>query len=218
MKVRIFSLAIIVLANLSCFASDDRFEKITTIRISSKFTDSLGVKKSEETQYDNSFGRGSIFDYVDTSDWQVHIAEKMRTFYNSITEIGVNQNPILVCFGIENVCSFLQHIFFSGNVESVTEKVFLNTEDLKRQFGDLRTGQNPLFSKEQSQALIHQSASLQKSRTLVRRAFIDKEEPTDYARKRTLEYLVKTAFPSIFWEEDQGDFFCVPCASGPQKL
>ena len=191
---------------------DPRIKSIRTIKILPNKDDTLTVgsetfvfNENEDSQYTNAFGRNNIFKLIATNQWQRSAAIIAMSFEDAIEKIGIGQNYIFVSLSIgvnAEVHKNIPHLFFSGNAEKVYDQVFINTSDILRRFSPQDEKQNV------------SSANMNSS--VIRNTFLQPNDvPSDYAKERTLEFMVEKCFPDMFYGFDQMGFFVFPIHQVP---
>lgn len=156
--------------------------------------------KERKCQYDQAFGREKVFKVVEKNEWQRKTINIVEKFDEKLIGAEIrNLNCVIVSFsvgGLPPVRYNVPHMFFSGNVEKTSKKVFINEVDVKNKLSFTNTHQ-------------HQSSS-KKSSPIIR-AFLNRDSTlTDYAKEHTLQYMVKEYFEEMFYGFDQSNFFEFP--------
>jgi hypothetical protein len=163
----------------------------------------LTLNGDQDSQYTNAFGRGNIFEVIDTNKWQRNAAICARSFDDAIESLGIGQNYIFVSLSIgvdAEVYHNIPHLFFSGNAEKVYDQVFMNTGDILHRFS----------SQDEKQSV----SSVNMNSSVIRNTFLQANDiPSNFAKERTLEFMVKKCFPNMFYGFDQMGFFVFPFAT-----
>jgi hypothetical protein len=152
------------------------------------------------SQYNDVYGRGKIFEVIQPNDCQKATIEKVKLFDKELGDLGVKLNYIMVSLYSEDfkLRYNVPHIFFSGNVETVSEHVFINLSDLLEKF--------PLKIETQEK----NSEPTSSYQNIVRKTFLKGQEPTEHAKKQTLQYLAEKYFKGMFYGLDDAEFFVFP--------
>jgi hypothetical protein len=160
----------------------------------------MPIKENQDSQYTNAFGRGKIFEIISTNQWQRDVAVCAMKFDGDIEKLGIGQNYIFVslsCGLNAKVHHNIPHLFFSGNAEKVYDQIFINTTDILRRFPP----------REETQRV----SSNNINSSVIRNTFLKPDNtPTDYAKERTLEFIVQKHFPNMFYGIDHTGFFVFP--------
>ncbi len=155
-------------------------------------TQKLHRDEEKYFQYTDAFGIDSIFKVVETNERQKEIAKKMMNFDSDICSLGIHQNYIIVSLSIGNLFVNVPHLFFSGNIEETCEHVFINVNDVL----------------DRSSRVTTQGAS--SSYSIIKKTFITGSSPSDYAKERTLQFMMANYFPDMFYGLDHPEFFVFP--------